>query len=273
MAGMKEIKLELVKEKVDKPLTLFEKISEIPKFLLHHKTFNNPQVDDASKPDKPVEVGLDEANLISSIVYDDGETVIHNPVLDVDIPMWIVPSTNPFHYHLVIDRAMTPEDYDKLLNVLVEVGILEKGIYELQWKQQGATFIRPPWVKKTPMSGGSAKGFLMMDEDKLPEVLAVQIKPGKKETQMLENNVDPEAVEAFTGGLMKFAEAESLDGYVQLNNEVILSELLENLTVHMNRLIDMFVEQNKQSVALTKRLEALEALFEMDENNGTTAPW
>jgi hypothetical protein len=86
------------------------------------------------------------ANLISS---ETGAPGLHCPVLDFDIPARLIPSTTEGHSHLYIDKPMTWEKYSKLLTVLGEVGILEPG-YVGAGLRRGATFVRPPTVKKPP---------------------------------------------------------------------------------------------------------------------------
>jgi hypothetical protein len=83
------------------------------------------------------------ANLISSLCLDGN----HRPVLDFDVPARYEPSTTPGHGHLYIDKPLTWAQYEQLLIVLGEVGILEKG-YVGAALRRGATFVRPPWVKK-----------------------------------------------------------------------------------------------------------------------------
>jgi hypothetical protein len=82
-------------------------------------------------------------NVVTSLTKDGW----HAPVLDLDIPCEYVPSSTPGHGHLYIDRQMTLPQYVKLMEVLVEVGIVEKGfLYSLE--QRGFTCVRLPWVTK-----------------------------------------------------------------------------------------------------------------------------
>jgi hypothetical protein len=83
------------------------------------------------------------ANLISSLCQD-GQ---HRPVMDFDIPARYVASTTPGHGHLYIDKPLSWDQYQKVLNVLGEVGILEAG-YVGAAIRRGASFVRPEWVKK-----------------------------------------------------------------------------------------------------------------------------
>ena len=72
----------------------------------------------------------------------------HRPVLDIDFPARLLPSTTPGHFHLYLDGIeLTDLQYGKLLNVLAEVGIIQQGVKN-QFDRLRATFVRPPWVKK-----------------------------------------------------------------------------------------------------------------------------
>lgn len=72
---------------------------------------------------------------------------LHKPVLDLDFPAKLLDSSTPGHHHLLIDKELTWEQYEKLLDVLAEVGILQQG-YVNASKERGFTCVRLPWVKK-----------------------------------------------------------------------------------------------------------------------------
>lgn len=80
-----------------------------------------------------------EANLISSKT-DDG---FHAPVLDLDFNCDLIPSLTEGHFHLYLDKRLTWKQYQKLLKVMVDVGLVEKN-----WVQSGAkaecTMVRKP---------------------------------------------------------------------------------------------------------------------------------
>lgn len=71
----------------------------------------------------------------------------HAPCIDIDVPMTVVPSSTPGHGHLYIDVPMTWEDYERLLTVMAEVGIVEQG-YLRASRTRKATHLRLPWVAK-----------------------------------------------------------------------------------------------------------------------------
>lgn len=72
---------------------------------------------------------------------------VHRPVLDIDFPAQLIPSTTEGHYHLLLDLPMEWPVYVKLLDVLAEVGVIEEG-YALAAKRRGYSAVRLPWVPK-----------------------------------------------------------------------------------------------------------------------------
>lgn len=86
------------------------------------------------------------ANLISSEV---ACTDLHKPVLDLDLPCKLIPSTHAGHYHLYINHAMKWEQYQKLLNILVDCGIIQPGYRNASFAR-GFSSVRLPWIKKKP---------------------------------------------------------------------------------------------------------------------------
>lgn len=71
----------------------------------------------------------------------------HRPMLDLDFPAAVLPSSTEGHCHLYIDKALTWEQYEKLLDVMAEVGLLEEG-YVRASKARKCTFLRLPWIRK-----------------------------------------------------------------------------------------------------------------------------
>lgn len=90
----------------------------------------------------------DEAEVVSSL---DLETYKHRPVLDIDIPAALIPSSTPGHSHLYIDKPLTWDQYENLLWALVDCGIIESG-YASASVARGYTSARLPWVKKPEVS-------------------------------------------------------------------------------------------------------------------------
>lgn len=118
-------------------------------FISVRKFFYSPEMDDPEIPenyakDSRYEVqDLRDANLVSSEVDD----IWHMPVLDIDFPAHLEPSSTPGHYHLYLNQKVSWEQYKKLLDVMGEIGLLEPGFVKLS-KQRGATYVRKPGHKK-----------------------------------------------------------------------------------------------------------------------------
>lgn len=90
------------------------------------------------------------ATLVTSLLADQSASafdILHAPVIDIDLPCHYVPSTTPGHGHLYINKAMRWQDVRKLLDVLVEVGIVERG-YRDASAVRGYTAVRTPWTYK-----------------------------------------------------------------------------------------------------------------------------
>lgn len=88
---------------------------------------------------------LDTADIVASVDRYCG--LYHNLMLDIDGPAALVPSSTAGHSHLYIEAAMTWENYAKLLDVLADCGIIERGYADAS-KARGFTALRLPWVRK-----------------------------------------------------------------------------------------------------------------------------
>jgi hypothetical protein len=71
----------------------------------------------------------------------------HTPLLDIDMPAALIPSSTEGHYHLYIDKEMTWREYKRFLKAMMKAGIIEKGYYKVSVKRK-ATQLRLPWIKK-----------------------------------------------------------------------------------------------------------------------------
>lgn len=92
-----------------------------------------------------------QANLVTSLVpngfgyYPQKDS--HKPVLDLDFPCTLVPSSTDGKFHLYMNVDVKWESYVKVLDAMAEAGILEAG-YVNASKARGYTAVRAPWVKK-----------------------------------------------------------------------------------------------------------------------------
>lgn len=92
-------------------------------------------------PDEAADI--ETAELISSL----SPTGMHRPLLDIDFPAVVIPSTTPGHGHLYIDKELSWKDYKKLLNLFADLGIIEHG-YRGASLARGYSALRLPWIKK-----------------------------------------------------------------------------------------------------------------------------
>lgn len=72
---------------------------------------------------------------------------LHKPVLDIDLPVIVLPSSTEGHHHLYIDKVLTWDQYVELLDVLVKVGIVQEGFRNASVAREH-TAVRLPWIKK-----------------------------------------------------------------------------------------------------------------------------
>ena len=109
---------------------------------------------DGSSPDCVITTDMDKANVITSMV---AERVTHHKLLlDIDMPAKLLPSSTPGHHHLYIDHEIEQGAYFRLLDALVEVGLIQPG-YAAASKARGYTALRLPWVKKDKKEEGDKK--------------------------------------------------------------------------------------------------------------------
>ncbi len=89
----------------------------------------------------------EQPNLVTSLIGPSGK--YHLPVLDIDFPARLIPSSTPGHFHLYLD-GMDPlswEEYDDLLRALCAAGVIGSG-YLFHSQERKMTCVRRPGVKK-----------------------------------------------------------------------------------------------------------------------------
>jgi hypothetical protein len=126
-------------------------------------------------------------NVATSLMYKSGD--YHIPVLDIDMPCALYPSSTEGKYHLYIDCPLTWEEYKKLLDVMAEVGIIESGFANASIAK-GYTAVRLPWVKKGDEPLPVLEEVAAMsesDKEFVEEILAVANK--QVEDEMVEGMV------------------------------------------------------------------------------------
>lgn len=120
----------------------------IPKFARRHQLacFGNRLEPENYTPGHELTDNINEAHVITSDTRAGG---LHRPILDLDFPAALIPSTTPGHFHLYLDKEMTWDSYERLLKSLGRAGILESG-YVSASIARAYTSVRLPWVKKKP---------------------------------------------------------------------------------------------------------------------------
>ena len=88
---------------------------------------------------------IEDANVVSSDSR--GIKEMHYPVIDLDVPVHLVPSSTPGHSHLYIDKEVSRGQFESILWALTDAGIVEDGYYAMFIKR-GRADVRLPWVQK-----------------------------------------------------------------------------------------------------------------------------
>lgn len=123
-----------------------ERVHPMPSQELQIVTFHT-NYDGARLSDIKPTTDLAKATSVSSKIAFSGTPGDHKPVLDLDMPVKVVPSSTPGHNHLYIDKEMPWEDYELLLRALAAVGLIEPGYLKASLELKH-TSVRLPWVKK-----------------------------------------------------------------------------------------------------------------------------
>ena len=131
---------------------------EAPDFVGPRGTYKVEKLGWDWKNDPDIEKGYyepckyDEANLVGSKT--DLEENGHLPVIDLDLPCHLEPSTKPDHYHLYINKVVAWDKYVKLLEAMYECGLINEGFKEMSIRR-GQSYVRRPGVFKQHGEGDS----------------------------------------------------------------------------------------------------------------------
>lgn len=192
-----DVKIEFKSDKKPEEETdpRFERIpSEVAfsnRVFIRHTIDGKPTLDNnyGSIPTKPerkwsIVDSIFGANLVTSLVIDDpdereratmtspeevleylaqkgkADDATHRPVLDFDVPIQVLPSSQLGHYHLYIDHDVEWKKYVAILDAFKEAGIVEVGYVEAS-KEKGFSSLRPPGVTKPD----SPKGVEVLREN------------------------------------------------------------------------------------------------------------
>lgn len=85
------------------------------------------------------------ATLVTSRVAD--RPGWHKPVIDIDLPCMLMPSSAPGHFHLYIDKEMPWGDFLDILEALESAGVVGPG-YLKYTRKRGYATVRYPGVTK-----------------------------------------------------------------------------------------------------------------------------
>ncbi|MGH7793070.1 MAG: hypothetical protein ACREOB_12220, partial [Thermodesulfobacteriota bacterium] len=102
----------------------------------------------------PIENDIEKAELITSEVR--GKPGIHAPVLDIDYPLIVIPSSTPGHNHLYIEKEIREPEYMALLAVLGAVGIVEPGYASVSQTRRWSA-VRLSWIMKKRYRHGCSR--------------------------------------------------------------------------------------------------------------------
>lgn len=122
---------------------------------------------DSDDPDQPTahRADLADADIMgSSLVDENGDpTGYHTIALDIDLPVRVRATDTPGHHHLFIDHPLPWDDVVKLLDTLVEIGLVEHGYAEAS-KARQFTAVRLPWIHKDQLAGPSGVTHAVLEK-------------------------------------------------------------------------------------------------------------
>lgn len=84
------------------------------------------------------------ATIVTSRVED---STMHMPLIDLDLPCMLLPSSQPGHFHLYIEKQMAWDKFVAILEALEDAGVVGPG-YLKYTKKRGYATVRYPGVTK-----------------------------------------------------------------------------------------------------------------------------
>ena len=117
-------------------------LTEVPRKYRYLTAFGDG---DYSANDGTVVDKMLDANVVSS--DSSADPTVHYPVIDLDVPVYLIPSSTSGHGHLYINVGMTFEAYKNILVALADAGVVEQGYVDASIRR-GRSDVRLPWVVK-----------------------------------------------------------------------------------------------------------------------------
>lgn len=93
-----------------------------------------------------IDAELHDAHLITSMP-EDGDHSYMLPVIDLDVPCRLIPSSTEGHFHLYIDQQVPAVAFWNMLDAMADAGLVEPG-YVSASREREFTAVRLPWIKK-----------------------------------------------------------------------------------------------------------------------------
>jgi hypothetical protein len=84
----------------------------------------------------------------AELVCSDNADGMHLPVIDIDLPVQLVPSATPGHFHLYIDHPISWQHYKAILRAMAEAGIVQWGYYDATLERGYGSLRHPDRLKK-----------------------------------------------------------------------------------------------------------------------------
>lgn len=96
-----------------------------------------------------VDTNAEKPNVVNSLIKNHPRGSMHQVVLDIDHPCWVVESSTPGRHHLYIEvpGGISWPHYQNLLNALSSAGVIETGYRNASVRRTFST-LRLPWIKK-----------------------------------------------------------------------------------------------------------------------------
>ncbi len=91
------------------------------------------------------------------------------PFIDFAVPVKLVPSSSKNHFHVYLDVEMSWEEYQKLLEEMLDLGLLGADWVKMAIKQKMTTLIRPGLTKKKLRADGRALPSMKRKKSKSQE--------------------------------------------------------------------------------------------------------